>query len=83
MRRYYFDLHNWDGLSVDQEGVELATDQSAQEEAARTMADMVRDAMRSGEPPLDLPHRLFVEVRSASGRILMLKCTIEIESQNW
>ena len=48
MPRYYFDLRDGDDLAVDEEGVELRDMELVQEEAARSLADMARDAVRTG-----------------------------------
>lgn len=48
MRRYYFDLREGDEIFPDEEGLELSTIEKVQEEAARSMADMARDAVRAG-----------------------------------
>jgi hypothetical protein len=37
MRRHYFDLRDGDGLSVDEEGLELCDIQTVREETAREM----------------------------------------------
>ncbi|WP_309142534.1 DUF6894 family protein [Bradyrhizobium sp. sGM-13] len=55
MRRYYFDLRDGDDLAPDEEGLDLPNIERVQEEAARSLADMARDAVRmnhdrAGEP---------------------------------
>jgi hypothetical protein len=47
MKRYYFDLRYGNALARDEEGVELPDIEPAQEEAARSLADMARDAIRA------------------------------------
>lgn len=51
MPRYYFDVQEADGWSVDEVGIELADMDSAIREARLAIADMMRDALReqSGE----------------------------------
>ena len=44
MKRYFFDLRDGDELTPDDEGLELSTMEAVQEEAARSLADMARDA---------------------------------------
>ena len=47
MKRYYFDLREGDEIFPDEEGLELSTLAKVQEEAARSLADMARDSVRS------------------------------------
>ena len=78
MTRYYFDLRDEDDLAVDEEGLELRDIASVQEEAARSLADMARDAVRA--PNYDGPrnHRMAIEVRDATGPVLQVNFTFEI-----
>jgi hypothetical protein len=46
MPRYYFDMREGDEIAPDDEGMELHTIEAVQEEAARSLADMARDAIR-------------------------------------
>ena len=46
--RYYFDLREGDRVSRDDEGMELPSIARVQEEAARSLADMARDAALTG-----------------------------------
>ena len=45
MTRYYFDLVDSDGITTDDEGIDLPSMQRVQEEAGRSLADMARDAV--------------------------------------
>ena len=76
MTRYYFDLRDADGITIDDEGVELTTLMRAQEEAARSLADMVRDAV----PTCDgkAPQEMAVEVRDDFGPVLLVGFTFEL-----
>jgi hypothetical protein len=47
MRRYYFDVRDGDQVAIDEEGYELASIASVLNEAARALAEMARDAVRS------------------------------------
>jgi hypothetical protein len=47
MSRYYFDMRQDDEIVSDEEGLELLTIESVQEEAARSLADMARDAVQT------------------------------------
>jgi len=76
MRRYYFDIREGDEIFPDEEGLELATIEKVQEEAARSLADMARDAARTiGGGSLQLS----IEVRDDSGPVLHLKFTFAVE----
>ena len=46
MPRYYFDLTDRNGIAVDEEGIGLRDLAAAQDEAARALGDMTRDAAR-------------------------------------
>jgi hypothetical protein len=65
MTRYYFDLRDGDGLAIDEEGLEMSDLAAVQEEAARALADMVRDSVTSQN--LD---QIAVEVRDDDGPVL-------------
>ncbi len=72
MPRYYFDLRDGDALAMDEEGLELLNLEAAQEEAALSLADMTRDALR-GYPS----HGMAVEVRDDTGPLLQVRVTFE------
>jgi hypothetical protein len=69
MKRYYFDLRDGNSLARDEEGVELPDIQAAQEKAARSLADMARDALRRG-PEHVRRHHMAIEVRDRNGPVL-------------
>ncbi|NOJ43116.1 DUF6894 family protein [Bradyrhizobium australiense] len=77
MRRYYFDLREGDDISPDEEGMEFATVEAVQQEAARSLADMARDAVmkRHNGAASDLA----VDVRDENGPVLHVKFTVEID----
>ena len=75
MPRYYFDMRVGDDIAPDEEGMELRTPQAVQEEAARTLADMARDAMR-GRP--DGAHQMSIEIRDDAGPVMQVKFTFEV-----
>ena len=78
MPRYYFDIRDEDGLTIDEEGLELRDTQAVQEEAARSLADMARDEVRSGTAPSQNCH-MAIEVRDDDGLLFAVKFTFEIE----
>ncbi|MGH6860208.1 MAG: DUF6894 family protein [Phyllobacterium sp.] len=49
MSRYYFDLDNGDGQTVDQEGLELPSLERASKEASRIVGDLARDEIAEVE----------------------------------
>ena len=51
MARYYFDLREGDDRP-DDEGLDLPSIERAQQEAARSLADMARDAVRKNHDGL-------------------------------
>jgi hypothetical protein len=67
--RYHFDLYDGQGVFRDAEGLELSSMQAAQEEAARTLAELARDRMRRAEKHA-FPHQMVIEVRNQSGPVL-------------
>jgi hypothetical protein len=86
MPRYYFDMRHEDEIATDEEGLELASIESVQEEAARSLADMARDTVhRDGKR--DTVHRdgkkrpMAIEVRDDHGPVLQARFTFEIERQ--
>jgi hypothetical protein len=67
MPRYYFDLREGDDLAPDEEGLELPSIERVQEEAARSLADLARDAVRRN---LDrAAHQMAIEVRDDNGPV--------------
>ena len=43
MTRYFFDIREGDEVAIDEEGKDLPSVEAAQEEAARSLADLARD----------------------------------------
>lgn len=78
MPRYYFDLHDDKGVALDEEGLELASDRAVQAEAAKSVADMARDAMLSA-PPSGGRKTMAIEVRDGNGPVMQVKFWFEIE----
>ena len=68
MTRYYFDLVDDDGLFLDEEGLELSDFRAVQVEAAKSLADMARDATYdSGSAS---KRYMAVEVRDDAGSVM-------------
>lgn len=65
MGRYYFDLENGDGKTLDEEGVELADHAGAIKEASRIVTDLARDElMEIGKG------KIWLTIRKSDGNIL-------------
>lgn len=76
MPRYYFDLREGDELAIDDEGLELSTIEAVQAEAARSLADMARDAVRKDRDCAG--HHMAIEVRDDNGPVLQVRFTFEM-----
>jgi hypothetical protein len=76
MARYYFDIREGDELAPDEEGLELSSIERVQEEAARSLADMARDAVRKNHDGAG--NQMAIEVRDDNGPVLQVKFTFEI-----
>jgi hypothetical protein len=79
--RYYFDLWDEAGVSVDDEGMELVSLQRVQEEAARSLANMARDAASKIDGVAECA--MAVEVRDDRGPLLRLTFTYEGNRRQW
>jgi uncharacterized protein YfcZ (UPF0381/DUF406 family) len=77
MSRYYFDMRQDDEIVSDEEGLELLTIESVQEEAARSLADMARDAVQTHRDGTRCP--MAIEVRDDSGPVLQARFTFEVK----
>lgn len=62
MPRYYLDLYNGDGLTVDEEGQVFETRERLRREAIRILPDIVRDEMLEGDRTA-----ITIKVRDESG----------------
>ncbi|MBR0973226.1 DUF6894 family protein [Bradyrhizobium japonicum] len=78
MARYYFDLRDDNGTARDEEGLELATARAVQAEAAKSVADMARDAILSA-PLTGSKQTLAIDVRDAGGPVMQVIFSFEIE----
>ena len=75
MPRYYFDVRDGDEVAPDEEGLELSSIEAVREEAALSLADMARDAVRKNH---DGARLMAVEVRDDNGPVLQAKFTFGI-----
>lgn len=77
MPRYYLDVMDDRGLLVDDEGVEFRDPDAVQEEAARSLAEMARDAARTTKGgPIQ---RMAIEVRDDTGPVMNVRFVFEID----
>nr|WP_247786983.1 hypothetical protein [Bradyrhizobium sp. 170] len=77
MPRYYFDMREGGEIAPDEEGMELHTIQAVQEETARALADMARDAIRRS--PNGAEHQMSIDVRDDAGPVLQVRFTFEVD----
>jgi hypothetical protein len=75
--RYYFDLRAGGQIVVDDEGLELPSIERVQEEAARSLADMARDAVR--KQGNGAAQSMAIEVRDDIGPVMQVKFTFDVE----
>ncbi len=78
MPRYYFDLRDENGIALDEEGLELSGPRAVQAEAAKSVADMARDAVLSAQFSGGR-QEMAIGVRDAGGPIMQVKFCFEIE----
>ncbi|MGX9429916.1 MULTISPECIES: DUF6894 family protein [Bradyrhizobium] len=77
MPRYYFDMRDGDELAVDEEGLVLSDVRAVQAEAAKSLADMAREAVHGS--PVAGKHHMAIEVRDGFGPVMQVKFTFEVE----
>jgi hypothetical protein len=73
MKRYFFDIRDGDNIAPDEEGIEFPHVEAAQEEAAHSLADLVRDKIR-GTPMC----RMAIEVRDHDGPVVEARFVWEL-----
>ncbi|KJC60055.1 hypothetical protein UP10_15395 [Bradyrhizobium sp. LTSPM299] len=73
MTRYFFDIREGESVAPDEEGLEFPHVEAAQEEAARALADLVRDKIR-GHPN----NYMAIEVRDNDGPVVEAKFVWEL-----
>jgi hypothetical protein len=80
MSRYYFDLTDSNGIALDEEGMELVDMDAVQDEAARALGDMTRDAARHSKG--SAAEQMSIEVRDEAGPVMHVRFSFEIERKN-
>jgi hypothetical protein len=73
MTRYFFDIREGDSIVPDEEGLEFPHVEAAQEEAADSLADLVRDKIR-GQPHCHMA----IEVRDNAGPVVEARFVWEL-----
>ena len=77
--RYYFDLRNGDDLIVDEDGEVHLHLSAAQDEAVRSLACLIQDAIGKSTGPLT---ELAIEVRDDNGAVMQAKFTLQVLRKN-
>jgi hypothetical protein len=72
-RRFFFDVHDGEVFTVDEDGVELEDEYAAQQEAVRVLPAIAKDALPDGTE-----REFTVEVRDESDRKL-LRATLSLK----
>ena len=75
-KRYYFDVREGEDISPDDEGMELASLEAVQAEAARALTEMARDTIRKRVD--GARHHMTIEVRDDDGPVLQVDLTLII-----
>ncbi|UPJ74378.1 hypothetical protein [Bradyrhizobium sp. 187] len=76
MHRYFFDMYDGHEVVPDEEGVEFASLDAVQDEAAHALADLARDEVQAARTgPCDLA----VAVRDGDGPVLLAKFSFVIQ----
>lgn len=73
MKRYYFDLREGKEVWPDEEGMALSGLSAVRAEAARSLADMVKDVEDA-----ENPRSLSIDVRDKFGLVLQAYLTFEV-----
>lgn len=76
MPRYYFDLRDKAGTALDEEGIYLRDIEAAQDEAARSLGGMARDAVTTVDG--SGAEQMEIEVRDESGPVMSVRFAFEI-----
>jgi uncharacterized protein DUF6894 len=79
MGRYYFDLRDSEGLTIDEEGLELRDVQAAQDEAALSLADAARDSLGRSDGALN---QMTIEVRTDAGAFMRVSFSFDVAGKN-
>lgn len=80
MTQYFFDVHEGDQVTVDNNGMQLGSADAAWIEAARSIAEMARDAFPKKARGAD--HSLEIAVRDENGPAFSIKAAFETAGKN-
>ncbi|OOG72910.1 hypothetical protein BLJAPNOD_05133 [Ensifer sp. M14] len=75
MTRYFFDLNNGDGKTVDEEGQELGSRNAIMQEVTRILVDVARDELAVGQGT-----EISVSVRTDVGKAVSV-ATLTFENE--
>lgn len=64
MSRYFFDLYNGNGLTLDDEGIEMSSRETISREVARILVDVARDELATDDAVIS------VSVRNEAGKTI-------------
>jgi hypothetical protein len=78
MMRYYFDMRDGAELIPDEEGTKFWSIEGVQQEAAKTLANMVRDTVLDHLSGGELARGMAVEVRTDYGPVLQAHYSLEM-----
>ncbi|MEY9436543.1 DUF6894 family protein [Bradyrhizobium elkanii] len=79
MPRYYFDLKDERGIAIDEEGQDLRDLGAAQNEAARSLGGMARDALASTTG--SNAEHMEISVRDDDGPVMVVRFYFQVDSQ--
>lgn len=80
MTRYFFDLRDGEDLALDEEGLELATEDAAKKQAVRSLAGMARgEILLARHASQSSVHDFAVEVRDAEGPVFRVRFFFEAD----
>ena len=77
--RYYFDLRNENGLIVDEIGEVQLHLSAVQDEAARSLAHLIQDAVRKSTGAFT---EMAIEVRDDDGPVMNARFTLQVLRKN-
>lgn len=79
MPRFYFDLRDDNGIAPDEEGLELSGLRAVQAEAAKSVADMARDAIIAA-PATGGRQKMAIDVRDDKGPVMRVTFAFALET---
>jgi hypothetical protein len=80
MSQFYFDVYEGDRVTVDNDGMQLVSADAAWLEAARSIAEMARDAFPTRAKGTG--HSLAIAVRDESGPAFSITASFETDQKS-